>query len=282
MDHVVTTAKALLRHDLYYDEESDEDSDDESDDGKKVYPDSDMESDISDDTTSDNSEDDKGDKSSHKCEAKTTKKTLTKREHKQTTREDEPKSPELKPDQQKPDPDPMFKSSMDDLANRISKLMVEHLTKHQDKPSLNPQATTSATWHCYMCDGDRHGFRDCPETKAFLAAGVLRYDASNCLVMADRSKLPCIAGRALVNAIHDQIARKTLAASLEWMPEFEVASHEVTAFGNAELSTAKTLSKVRPSKAKPHSSLPSTQLLPPIVIADMTPPESKAYVVPQR
>ena len=78
---------------------------------------------------------------------------------------------------------------MDDLADRISKLMIE-LTKHQEKPKFNPQATMSGIWRCFMCDGDGHGFRECPETKAFLATGVLQYNAANKLVMADGSKLP--------------------------------------------------------------------------------------------
>ena len=89
---------------------------------------------------------------------------------------------------------------MDDLADRVSKLTIE-LTKHQEKPKFNPQATMSGIWQCFMCNGDRHGFRECPKTKAFLAAGVLQYNTTNKLVMADGSKLPQVIGRATVYVI---------------------------------------------------------------------------------
>ena len=52
-----------------------------------------------------------------------------------------------------------------------------------------------------MCNGDGHGFRECLETKAFLAVGVLQYNAANKLVMADGSKLPQVIGSALVHVI---------------------------------------------------------------------------------
>ncbi len=118
--------------------------------------------------------------------------------------------------------------------------------------------------------------------KLFLTMGVLRYNATNKLVMADRSKLPCITGRALVNIIHEQIVRKTLAASLEWMPEFEVVSHKVTALGIPEFKvvTVERL-KNRPSKARLYSRAPSSELSPPIVREALS-KESKTYVIPQR
>ena len=128
------------------------------------------------------------------------KKTLIKREVRQMTKDIKPKAPELKSEQCKPDSDTVFKSNMDNLADRISKLMIE-LTKHQEKPKFNPQATMSGIWRCFMCDSDGHGFRECPETKAFLAAGVLQYNAANKLVMADGSKLPQVIGRATAHVI---------------------------------------------------------------------------------
>ncbi len=169
-----------MKHNLYYDDESDKDSDDESD--KEEKPQSNADSDpvsSNNDTLSDDS-DDKEDM----CKHKSKKKTLVKRESRQSTKDVEPKAPELKLEQHKPDSDTIFKSNMDDLADRISKLTIE-LTKHQEKPKFNPQATTSGIWHCFMCNADGHGFRECPETKAFLAAGVLQYNAANKLVMAD-------------------------------------------------------------------------------------------------
>ena len=59
----------------------------------------------------------------HKHKSK--KKTLVKRESRQSTKDVEPKAPELKLEQCKPDSDTVFKSNMDDLADRISKLTIE-------------------------------------------------------------------------------------------------------------------------------------------------------------
>src|SRR5258708_36184739 len=183
MDSVVSITKALLKNDLYYNDESDKDSDDESDEEEK--PQSNADSDpvsSNDDTLSDDS-DDEEDTRKHKSK----KKTLVKRGSRLLMRDVEPKAPKLKLEQCKPDSDTVFKSNMDDMADRISKLMIE-LTKHQEKPKFNPQATTSGIWRCFMCNGNGHGFRECPETKAFLAAGVLQYNAANKLVMHQQSR----------------------------------------------------------------------------------------------
>ena len=92
-----------------------------------------------DDALSDELDNEEDGKSTQRHKSK--KKTLVKREVKQTTKDIEPKAPELKSEQCKPDSDTVFKSNMDDLADRISKLTIE-LTKHQEKPKFNPQATT--------------------------------------------------------------------------------------------------------------------------------------------
>ena len=78
---------------------------------------------------------------------------------------------------------------MKDLAEWISRLMIE-LTKFQDEPSSGPQSMMSSLQHCYICERDGHGNRDCSEMKALVVAGTLKYNASSCLVMADGSKLP--------------------------------------------------------------------------------------------
>src|SRR5260370_35775621 len=91
--------------------------------------------------------------------------------------------PEVKSDQRKSDLDPVSKSCMDDLADRISKLTIE-LTRLHEQPKTTPQASISETWHCFMCEGEEHGVKDCPETKDIVAAGVLRYDLSNRFVMS--------------------------------------------------------------------------------------------------
>ncbi len=179
MDSVVSIAKVLLKHDLYYDNESDKDSDDESDEEEKPQSNADSDPVSSNDNTLSDDSDDEEDTPKHKSK----KKTLVKRESRLLTRDIEPKAPKLKLEQCKADSDTVFKSNMDDLADRISKLTIE-LTKHQEK-KFNPQATTSGIWQCFMCNGDRHGFRECLEMKAFLAAGVLQYNAANKLVMAD-------------------------------------------------------------------------------------------------
>ena len=50
-----------------------------------------------------------------------------------------------------------------------------------------------------------HFVQDCPETNALIAAGVLRYDAFNKLVMADGSHLPRAPnGGGTVHLIHEQ------------------------------------------------------------------------------
>src|SRR5260370_7408792 len=158
MDHIVATAKVLLKHDLYYDE-SDEDSDDESDHSWKSKYESDIKSDKSDDDMLLDKSDDEEQNPSHKHKTKSTKKTLIKRETKSTSKDVESKSPKVQSEPSKPDPDPMFKLNIDNLANRISKLTIEHLTKQQVRPTFNPQPTMSTAWYCYMCDRDRHELR---------------------------------------------------------------------------------------------------------------------------
>jgi len=76
--------------------------------------------------------------------------------------------------------DTVLKSNIDDLEGWMGKLTIElaHLT---DRPCF----TQSPHDQCFMCDGIGHLIKDCAEKKAFLAAGVLRYDPSNHLIMAD-------------------------------------------------------------------------------------------------
>ena len=280
MDSVVSIAKALLKHDLYYDDESDEDTEDESEEDKKSRSYGDSDSDASDnDALSDESDDEEDEKPARKHKSK--KKTLVKRESKQSTKDIEPKTPELKSEQRKPDSDTVFKSNMDDLADRISKLTIE-LTKHQEKPKFNPQATTSGVWRCFMCDGDGHGFRECPETKAFLAAGVLQYNAANKLVMADGSKLPRVIGRATAHVIREQTAMRTSAANLEWMREYELANNEFANLGDAEFEVQPVErvddKKGRQSKAKPYDR-PSVSKTPPPTVKIIPPEEPKRVPV---
>ena len=161
----------LLRHDLYYDDESNDDSDDESDD-EKVDADSDTESDMNNDDTFSDKSDDEDQMPPHKRKTKI-KKMHIRKEPKLMSKDVEPKSPEAKPEPSKPESDPAFKSNMDDLTDRISRLTIKHLTKQQARPRSIPQATSSEMWHCFMCNRNGHGFRDCPEMKVFLAAGVL-------------------------------------------------------------------------------------------------------------
>ena len=187
MDWVVHISKDLLKHNLYYDNDSDDESDNESEDGNKSDNDSDSSlGDSDDEMSSDHSDGEESNKLTYKCEVKSSKKSAMKKNSKSMTREPEPKAPEAKSEPHKSELDPAFKSNMDDLADRISKLTIE-LTQHQEKPKFNPQVSTSAMWKCFMCESEGHSVRECPETKAFVAAGVLQYDIKNHLVMADGS-----------------------------------------------------------------------------------------------
>ena len=66
----------------------------------------------------------------------------------------------------------------------MSKLTIE-LARLTDRLRF----TQSPHDRCFMCDGTGHLVKDCAETKAFLTAGVLRYDPSNRLIMANGSHL---------------------------------------------------------------------------------------------
>ena len=203
MDHVVSIAKVLLKHDLYYDNK---------------YNDSDMEDDNELDSKSEDSNDDSlsdqsevmSAKSLCRQEAKSSKKSFIKKDTKLASQDVELDVPEVKSDL-----DPVSKSCMDDLANQISKLTIE-LTRLHEQPKTTPQASISEMWHCFMCKGEGHRVKDCPETKAFVAAGVLRYDLSNHLVMADGSRLPHARGRGLASMIWELADKRTSAANLEW------------------------------------------------------------------
>ena len=59
------------------------------------------------------------------------KKTVAKKELKSSLKEQDPKLPDMKSEPSKPDADSAFKSNMDDLSDRISKLTIEHMTKQQ-------------------------------------------------------------------------------------------------------------------------------------------------------
>ena len=66
-----------------------------------------------------------------------------------------------------------------------------------------------------MCEAEGHGVKECPETKAFVAAGVLHLDGMNHLVMADGSRLPRVGGKGMANAIQELAEKRTSAANLE-------------------------------------------------------------------
>ncbi len=129
-----------------------------------------------------------------------------------------------------------------------------------------------------MCDSDGHGFRECLEMKAFLAAGVLQYNATNKLVMADGSRLPQVEGRVTAYVIQEQAAKRTSAANLEWMREYELANNEFANLGDAvfEVQPVEQVDdrKGRQSKVKPYDH-PSISKTPPPTVKVVPPEEPK-------
>ncbi|KAF8325752.1 uncharacterized protein EI90DRAFT_3128297 [Cantharellus anzutake] len=108
------------------------------------------------------------------------------------------------------------------VADRLSKLTID-IARLMEKPKYGQYNTG----RCFMCLSEGHGFKGSPETKAFVAAGVIRYDASNRLVMSDGSPLPhSMDGSPLVHLICER-ANMHSAATLEWMCNY-VRAHTLT------------------------------------------------------
>src|SRR5260370_2512773 len=112
------------------------------------------------------------------------------------------KPPETESEHHKAELDLVSKSSMDDLAEWVSSLTIE-LTRLQDRTRPSHHTPMSSPWHCYMCERDSHGIQDCPEMRALIGAGMLKFDGP-CLVMADGSQLPCSFRKGMPEVIRYQ------------------------------------------------------------------------------
>ncbi|KAF8316689.1 uncharacterized protein EI90DRAFT_3021504 [Cantharellus anzutake] len=166
-----------------------------------------------------------------------------------------------KPEPKQETMDHVQKANMDDLANRLSKLTID-VARLMEKPKYSQYNTG---W-CFMCLSEGHGFKGCPETKAFVAAGVIRYDTSNRLVMSDGSPLPCSTdGSPLVHLICER-ANMHSAATLEWMSDYELANREIATLGEGEFEVYPVYAcpgecgdsdKPKASKSKPYDWPPS-------------------------
>ncbi len=104
MEHIVSIMKVLLSHNLYYDDDLDDESDDAGND----------------DNLDSNGEE--NDQPSHQQEVKCSKNSSMKRLM-SVKAESRPSETEL--DLHTSEPDLVFKSSMDNLADQISKLTLE-------------------------------------------------------------------------------------------------------------------------------------------------------------
>ena len=121
-----------------------------------------------------------------------------------------------------------------------------------------------------MCKAEGHEVKECPETKAFVAAGVLHFNKMNCLVMADGSRLPRVGGKGMANAVWELAVKRTSAAYLEWMQEFELENNkfahleepmfEVEPVKRMDKDKGK-LSKVKPYDRPPKPSIPVVKLM---------------------
>ncbi|KAF8310919.1 uncharacterized protein EI90DRAFT_3138961 [Cantharellus anzutake] len=270
MSQVVAMAKHLLKHDLYRDDDSDIDSDSDDDGSNSDSESSSGSSDESSDAES--TDDDRMRRMVRKCQEVVKKVPVKRVQKKSPAMAETSKSVDKKPEPPvaapRVEPDAGFKSNMDDLADRISKLTIQ-LARVHERPRVRPQVSTGGTLKCYMCEDEGHGVKDCPETRAFLAAGVLKLDATNRLVMADGSRLPHAFGEEKLAQLIRQKAAMRTTANLEWMRKSETAIHEFGGLGDAvyEVFPAERTEKEkgRSVRSKPYERPMSPQPPPPQV-----------------
>ncbi|KAF8330205.1 uncharacterized protein EI90DRAFT_3124698 [Cantharellus anzutake] len=231
MTQVVLTIKELLKHDLYHADKSDKDSDSDSD--RSSGDSSDDKGDSDKDTSSDESLDSEEDQLApcHKS-SKLSKKMKSHKKAKHGSSETHKEvgvATVPKPEPKQETADHVQKANVDDLADRLSKLSI-NVARLMEKPKYGQYNTG----RCFMCLSEGHGFKGCPETKAFVVASIIRYDASNRLVMSDGSPLPrSMDGSPLVHLIHER-ANMHSAATLEWMCNYELANREFATLGEGE------------------------------------------------
>ncbi|KAF8335324.1 uncharacterized protein EI90DRAFT_3120347 [Cantharellus anzutake] len=232
MANVVLTVKELLKHDLYHADDSEEDFDSESDSDDSHYS-SNSDSDSDSNGSSDSEEESTP---SHRKSSKSSKKKPHKESRcRSSEAQDEVKTTTVTKSESKAETkDSVLLATVEDLTDRLK----------------------------------GHSFRDCPETKAFITAGVLRFDTvTKRLVMADGTNLPhSTSGNAIAQLIHKQASMWPTAANLEWMHEYELANQEFATLDEGEFEVYPAYAypaehreseKPRASKAKPYDWPPS-------------------------
>jgi len=119
-------------------------------------------------------------------------------------------------------PDP----AVDDLAKRLERLttITEALQKQQQlqrKPFIKS---------CYMCGEETtHGVKDCPETVAFIASGILKLNTDGRVVRSNGGSLPRGAtdGGGIAKILKEEIKRhKGSASNIEVDKTYLVANYE--------------------------------------------------------
>ncbi|KAF8344047.1 uncharacterized protein EI90DRAFT_3114716 [Cantharellus anzutake] len=207
MQNVVKVAKSLLSPDKY-----------DCSDGSDTYDDADMSDPDSEDGSSiaDPSPDSEGDNVSRSRMQETRTKSIASESASSALRDTKssPKS-DAQPcaDVQIPAPAQTrvpTKSLVDQLSAQIEELSLQVAWLQRQEPVH--QETPNKSFRCYMCDAYGHRLQDCPETKEFLARGVLKTDVNNRIVLSDGSSLP-YAGSGGMSPIIREIASRRATVS---------------------------------------------------------------------
>ncbi|KAF8329126.1 uncharacterized protein EI90DRAFT_3125448 [Cantharellus anzutake] len=210
MQNVVKVAKSLPSPDKY-------DCSDESD----TYDDADMSDPDSEDGSSiaDPSPDSEGDNVSRSRMQETRTKSIASEPASSTLR-DTKSSPKNNAqscaDVQIPAPvqtQVPTKSLVDQLSAQIEELSLHVAWLQRQDPAH--QETPNKSFRCYMCDAYGHRLQDCPETKEFLARGVLKTDVNNRIVLSDGSSLPYAGSGGMAPIIREIASRRAMASRTE-------------------------------------------------------------------
>src|SRR6266849_6780190 len=191
------------------------------------------------DDASDNSSSDSDDgKDSHRYWAK---KDTYKKE------KDKAKDSPLETKAAKTTESPKMDNTTEDLVQRLERLAITTDAIHKQMSSSSKPFRHDVTHVCYMCgNNDAHNMRDCPETIAFMASGLLKTNTDGKIVRADGRPLPrgVMGSGGIAKVLKDEANRKGSSSNIEVDHDgFLVANYEF-----ARLNEENTVYTVLPAQ----------------------------------
>src|SRR6266849_2955430 len=142
---------------------------------------------------------------------------------------------------------PKTDNATEDLVQRLERLAITTDAIRKQMSSSSKPFRHDATHVCYMCgNNDAHNMRNCPETIAFMASGLLKTNTDGKIVRADGRPLPrgVMGSGGIAKVLKDEANRKGSSSNIEVDHDgFLVANYEF-----ARLNDENTVYTVLPAQ----------------------------------